>query len=299
MALATPSDEVANLPVLLLVDDSESVLAFERAALSKDYQTQSATNGLEALAMAAKLRPALILLDLSMPQLDGDEVLRRVRADADLGDTPVVIVSSERDRANACLQLGADAVLHKPVKAETLRKTVDEVLSRKRRSELQGSMAVLPARVGSSWFALPVPVVMSVHAQPETSASHSPQPSLASMVEVGLHFVPVLDLASLLGVAYSAPLEDRKLVIVDVKLSGPALALCVDEVLPPEEIPPNLVSPAVRLAEPSVLAVVKSAARPLAVVNVAVLLSERSFDKLAALLDSVTRGAGVSEQARE
>ncbi|HYV67858.1 MAG TPA: response regulator, partial [Myxococcales bacterium] len=70
-----------SLPHLLLVDDSESVLAFEKAALAGHYLFSTALNGREALTKVAQLKPAAVLLDLSMPEMDGDEVLAQMQRD--------------------------------------------------------------------------------------------------------------------------------------------------------------------------------------------------------------------------
>ena len=86
---------------LLLVDDSEAVLAFEKAALAGHYQVSTAVDGRDALLKVAQLKPAAVLLDLSMPGMDGDEVLARMRADPQLARIPVIIVSSEKQRAEA------------------------------------------------------------------------------------------------------------------------------------------------------------------------------------------------------
>ena len=89
-----------SLPALLLVDDSEAVLAFGRAALSGHYQIHTAQSGVEALAKLGRLRPAAVLLDLSMPQMDGDEVLARMQRVPELAQIPVVILASEKARAS-------------------------------------------------------------------------------------------------------------------------------------------------------------------------------------------------------
>ncbi|HYZ90574.1 MAG TPA: response regulator, partial [Myxococcales bacterium] len=122
-----------SLSHLLLVDDSEAVLAFEKAALSGHYQVSTAANGREALVKLLELKPAAVLLDLSMPEMDGDEVLARMRADPQLTRIPVIIVSSEKQRAEACLRAGARAFLAKPVRAQDLLPLVDRVLAECRR----------------------------------------------------------------------------------------------------------------------------------------------------------------------
>src|SRR5690349_4170322 len=104
-----------SLPHLLLVDDSDAIIAFERAALSGHYILSSATNGREALEKASQLLPDAILLDLSMPVMGGDEVLRHLKASSALKSIPVIIISSEKIRAEQCLAAGAEAFLEKPL----------------------------------------------------------------------------------------------------------------------------------------------------------------------------------------
>ena len=106
-----------SLPHLLLVDDSEAVLAFERAALSGHYAISTATTGREALAKVPQIEPDAILLDLSMPEMDGDEVLAHLQDDPDHRRIPVIIVTSEKLRAEACLRNGAKAYLPKDRKS--------------------------------------------------------------------------------------------------------------------------------------------------------------------------------------
>ena len=132
-----------SLPHLLLVDDSEAVLAFEKAALAGHYLVSTAVNGRDALLKVAQLRPAAVLLDLSMPEMDGDEVLARMRQDPQLAQIPVIIVSSEKQRAEACLSAGARAFLGKPIRAQDLLPLVGQVLEEARREQRAGNLAVL------------------------------------------------------------------------------------------------------------------------------------------------------------
>jgi CheY-like chemotaxis protein len=109
-----------SLPSLLLVDDSDAILALERAILSGHYTIHTASNGREALEKVGRLHPEAVLLDLSMPEMDGDEVLQRMKADPSTSGIPVIIISSESSRAEACLALGAELFLAKPFRADEL-----------------------------------------------------------------------------------------------------------------------------------------------------------------------------------
>ncbi|HTB35163.1 MAG TPA: response regulator, partial [bacterium] len=117
-----------HLPRLLLVDDSEAVLALEKAALGSTYRLETAMNGRLALAAMQRAVPDAVLLDLSMPEMDGDQVLLAMRADPRLKDVPVLVVSTESQRARDTLKLGAEDFLAKPATAEVLRRRVGALL---------------------------------------------------------------------------------------------------------------------------------------------------------------------------
>lgn len=241
-----------SLPHLLLVDDSEAVLAYQRAALQRHYTISTATNGREALEKIQQVRPAGVLLDLSMPEMDGDEVLRAIKADPDpaIRRIPVLIVSSEKARAEACLQAGAVAFLHKPIKADDLVAHVGRMLELARRAELEGSLAVLFVGVGPLELGLPLERVRTVVHQPATAALPGGSAYLSELFDLHGRPVFVLDLARRLGVEHAEPLAERKLVVLLAREAAatdpdgdPAraarshlVALCVDRVRDPEEL---------------------------------------------------------------
>jgi CheY-like chemotaxis protein/chemotaxis signal transduction protein len=225
------------------VDDSEAVLAFESVALSRFYAITTARDGREALEKVDQLRPAAVLLDLSMPVLDGDEVLARMVANPDLSAIPVIIISSEQRRAEECLRLGAAAYLPKPLRADELLQTVGRVIEQARVRARQGGLAVLPLTVGPLKLAVPLDAVFAVAYRPATSPLPGGPSYLQEYVEVRGEIACVLCLARRLAVAHTLPLIDRKLVVIrhDRRL---LLALCVDEVRDPVEHGPDELVPA-------------------------------------------------------
>lgn len=221
-----------SLPTVLLVDDSESVLAFERAALSPHYECLTAVNGAQALELARARRPEAVLLDLSMPVMSGDEALRRMKADPALAHIPVLIVSSEKHRETWCLQQGASGFLGKPVQARELLGALERALDEARRRR-QG-IAVLPVRAAGVKLALPLDAVVAVLPQLETSpVPLGPAYLRESIVHDGRP-VFVLDLPRRLGLEHDQPLEDRKLVVIAHEELR--LAVSVDDVSDPEEL---------------------------------------------------------------
>ena len=224
-----------SLPSLLLVDDSDAILALERAILSGHYALNTASNGREALEKVGRLQPAAVLLDLSMPEMDGDEVLQRMKADPATSDIPVIIISSEKSRAESCIGMGAEAFLAKPFRAEELLAAVASAMENARRRARVGAMLVLRMVAGDQEFALPLDAVREVLLQPALRPLPGSPAYLSGYVELRGAAVCVLDVARRLGLEHRVPLRERMLVIIQIE--GTPLALCVDRVQDPEEFP--------------------------------------------------------------
>lgn len=99
---------------ILVVDDEPQILRFLRPSLTAaGYEVTTAATAAEGLKLATALAPDAILLDLGLPDLDGKEVIQRLRA---FSEVPIIVVSA-RDREvekNAALDLGADDYVDKP-----------------------------------------------------------------------------------------------------------------------------------------------------------------------------------------
>jgi len=234
-----------SLPHLLLVDDSEAVLAFEKAALSGHYALSTATTGREALAKVPQIDPAGILLDLSMPEMDGDEVLAHLQDDPAMRRIPVIIISSEKLRAEACLKNGAKAYLPKPIRAQELLPLVERVLEEARAAARAGNVAVLFVSVGKLELGLPLECVRTVLHQAATQPLPLGPSYLSQMLVLHEEPVAVLDLARRLGIEHAHPALERKLVVVES--DGASLAICVDDVRDPEELAEGDVTPREKL----------------------------------------------------
>lgn len=102
------------MTTILVVDDEAPILRALSITLSaRDYTVVTAANGTDGLAAMARDRPAVVILDLGLPDMDGKEVLARLRA---FSKTPVIVLAA-RDRAAekiAALDLGADDYVEKP-----------------------------------------------------------------------------------------------------------------------------------------------------------------------------------------
>jgi CheY-like chemotaxis protein len=109
---------------VLVIDDEETVRDLMRRFLGREgFEVVTARDGAEGLALARDLRPMLITLDVLMPGLDGWSVLENLKADPDLADIPVVMLTI-LDEKNKGFALGATDFLTKPVDRERLRSVI-------------------------------------------------------------------------------------------------------------------------------------------------------------------------------
>jgi PAS domain S-box-containing protein len=114
----------AGKKTVLVIDDEQNARALLRRQLeSEGCHVVTASSGSEGLAVAANLRPSLITLDVLMPGMDGWAVLKKLKADPDLKDIPVVMVSMVGDKATS-YALGAVDTMQKPVDRSRLKALV-------------------------------------------------------------------------------------------------------------------------------------------------------------------------------
>jgi CheY-like chemotaxis protein len=122
-AAAEEHDGPAGL-VLVIDDDAATRDLVSRFLRREGFAVRCAADGAEGLAAARRLRPAAILLDVMMPRLDGWAVLTALKADPDLSETPVVMLTVVQER-NLALSLGAADYLNKPVRWDRLKRVLD------------------------------------------------------------------------------------------------------------------------------------------------------------------------------
>jgi len=119
---------------LLIVDDTPANIKILNDLLREDYSIAVATSGERALELAGEDPPDLVLLDIMMPQMDGYEVCRRLKADPRTHDVPVIFVTamSEEDDEARGLDLGAVDYITKPYRAGLVKARVHNHLELKR-----------------------------------------------------------------------------------------------------------------------------------------------------------------------
>ena len=123
----------AAAPTVLLVEDHESSAeGYAQLLMGAGYRVARAKNGYEALAEVSREPPALVLLDLKLPKLDGWELLQRLKADESMTTVPIIVVTGDSlpTHHELARSRGAAAVLSKPIDPEALLTLVRDSLSR-------------------------------------------------------------------------------------------------------------------------------------------------------------------------
>lgn len=118
---------------ILVVDDDPDILQYVKMNLEREgFETDTASNGADALRVAAERPPSLVLLDVMMPGMDGLTTLRHLRNDAPTASVPVVMLTARalaQDRVKG-LDLGADDYITKPFAVEELVARIRTVIRR-------------------------------------------------------------------------------------------------------------------------------------------------------------------------
>lgn len=119
-----------NIKTILVVDDSKANLTLAKQALDEYYQVSLVTSGQMALRFLEKRIPDLILLDINMPEMDGLETLRQIRANHDYKDIPVIFLTAKTDPETEveCLKLGAADFIGKPFVPQVMRSRIARTL---------------------------------------------------------------------------------------------------------------------------------------------------------------------------
>ena len=125
-------DSQADVATVLLVEDTEDNRQMMRRLLElSGYRVVEATNGKEAVEAASRVRPQIILMDLSLPLVDGLAATRRIRVLPGLDKVPIVAVSAHdtADFHSEALAAGCDAYVTKPIDYSELEEVVGRLLS--------------------------------------------------------------------------------------------------------------------------------------------------------------------------
>ncbi len=113
---------ITEISVLIVDDEPDNLEVVAESLRFFGMQVEVATNGLDAIEILGKWKPSFILLDLSMPKMDGWDTLKHIRADAKMSSLPVIALSAHAmpaDRQRA-VDAGFDGYMSKPINIPTL-----------------------------------------------------------------------------------------------------------------------------------------------------------------------------------
>ena len=114
---ATPENGAAASPVVLIADDDPDILSLVSLRLKKSgFGVVTAADGEEALRAVREHRPELAIVDVRMPKMDGLELIRRIRADDESSEMPIIVLSARVRDGNRAegFEAGADEYVKKP-----------------------------------------------------------------------------------------------------------------------------------------------------------------------------------------
>jgi signal transduction histidine kinase/DNA-binding response OmpR family regulator len=133
----TPKDRFVSVakPILLIVEDNNDVVLYLQAILEQRYRVEVAVNGRLGLEKAFDLIPDIILSDVMMPEMDGIELLEKVKSDFKTSHIPVVMLTAKADVISRLegLEKGADAYLAKPFNEKELHIVLKNLVETRRK----------------------------------------------------------------------------------------------------------------------------------------------------------------------
>jgi len=132
---ATPESADDDVYRILLVEDNVELLMLMQSLLSQKYYVETAQNGMEALQVIETSELDLIISDVMMPELDGNELTKRVKANPNTSHLPIILLTAktqEEDR-NESLRIGADDYVTKPFKLGELMLRINNIVENRKR----------------------------------------------------------------------------------------------------------------------------------------------------------------------
>lgn len=127
-------DYDSNRPLVLVIDDNESMRTYLKGILQKKYNVAEAQNGEEGLKMARKVVPQLVVSDVMMPVMDGLEFCLRMKEEVSTCHIPIILLTAKslEEQRTEGYQKGADSYITKPFTADTLIARIENLLKSRR-----------------------------------------------------------------------------------------------------------------------------------------------------------------------
>lgn len=144
-------NEVNGLPVILIVDDNEDFRLFMRDSLASDYTVEVAADGVKAWEIIPELQPDIIVSDVMMPEMDGNELCRLVKSDIRTSHIPLILLTarSAKEQKLEGLESGADDYITKPFDFDILSLRIKRLLELrlKRQENFSPQMEIAPSEI--------------------------------------------------------------------------------------------------------------------------------------------------------
>jgi len=208
------SPQLKPLPqkLILIVDDTPTNIGVISGALRDSYKTKVATNGAKALSIAAEEeKPDLILLDVMMPEMDGYEVCRRLKADSATAEIPIIFLTGQTSAEDETqgFDVGAVDYVHKPFSPAVVKARVrNHILLREARAQLAKQL-------------LEINTELEMAREIQLSILPHTLPNLEGL-DIAARFLPMTSVA---GDYYDfIAIDDRHLGILIADVSGHGLA---------------------------------------------------------------------------
>ncbi len=133
-----PNDEARGISVLLVEDTEDNRVMMRRLLEMSGYRVAEAINGAEAVKNAERVRPQIILMDLSLPIVDGLAATRRIRALPQFENVPIIAVSAHdtADFHADALAAGCNAYITKPIDFGELEEVIQRLLQQKNSQDM-------------------------------------------------------------------------------------------------------------------------------------------------------------------
>ncbi len=136
---------ITNKNIILIVEDNADVREFIKDSLGNDYHFEEAENGEEGIRKAEEIIPDLIISDVMMPKMDGNEMTRRLKSDQKTSHIPIIMLTAKSGQEYRIegLETGADDFLTKPFDAKELHIRIKNLISlRKKLQEIYSSNTI-------------------------------------------------------------------------------------------------------------------------------------------------------------
>ena len=139
VALGEAVDKTKGKPSLLIVEDNKEILDYVADSFEDEFEVKKASDGRQGLAIALDVVPDVIISDIMMPQMDGNEMCRALKNDVRTSHIPIILLTAKDslEAKEEGYESGADSYITKPFTHSLLRTRIHNLLLQRRRSKLQ------------------------------------------------------------------------------------------------------------------------------------------------------------------